>query len=60
MKDIVFIIPVFNDWGTLKKLIRKIDLNIKDFRGNHILFLEITKSTSHPWDFLHGVSFAIE
>jgi hypothetical protein len=31
MKKIIILIPVFNDWESLKKLINEINENIKDF-----------------------------
>ena len=31
MKKIIILIPVFNDWESLNKLIREINENIKDF-----------------------------
>jgi len=49
MKDILFIIPVFNDWGSLKKLIKKIDINIKDFGGNHKILIINDCSTIKPF-----------
>jgi hypothetical protein len=36
MKKILILIPVFNDWDSLKKLIEEINQNIKDFK--HINF----------------------
>ena len=36
MKKIIILIPVFNDWDSLKKLIEEINQNIKDFK--HINF----------------------
>ncbi len=36
MKKILILIPVFNDWDSLKKLINEINENIKDY--NHISF----------------------
>ena len=32
MKKIIILIPVFNDWDSLKKLIEEINENIKDFK----------------------------
>ena len=32
MKKIIILIPVFNDWDSLKKLIEEINNNIKDFK----------------------------
>jgi len=32
MKKIIILIPVFNDWDSLKKLIEEINKNIKDFK----------------------------
>ena len=32
MKKIIILIPVFNDWESLKKLIDEIDINIKDYK----------------------------
>ena len=32
MKKIIILIPVFNDWDSLKKLIGEINENIKDFK----------------------------
>ena len=36
MKKILILIPVFNDWDSLKKLINEINENIKDY--NNISF----------------------
>ena len=36
MKKIIFLIPVFNDWESLKKLIKEINENIKNY--NEIIF----------------------
>ena len=33
MKKIIILIPVFNDWESLKKLILEINENIKNFKG---------------------------
>ena len=32
MKKIIILIPVFNDWDSLKQLIEEINENIKDFK----------------------------
>ena len=32
MKKVIILIPVFNDWDSLKKLIEEIDKNIKEFK----------------------------
>ena len=33
MKKIIILIPVYNDWDSLKKLLEEIDKNIKDIRN---------------------------
>ena len=33
MKKIIILIPVFNDWDSLKKLINEINENIKDYKN---------------------------
>ena len=33
MKNIIILIPVFNDWESLKKLILEINENIKNFKN---------------------------
>ena len=33
MKKIIILIPVFNDWESLKKLIKEIEFNTKELNG---------------------------
>ena len=33
MKKIVILIPVFNDWESLKKLLSEINENLQNFKG---------------------------
>ena len=35
MKKIIILIPVFNDWDSLIKLINEINENIKDYKNIH-------------------------
>ena len=34
MKNYIFLIPVFNDWQSLNKLLKNIDKNISMIKGN--------------------------
>ena len=34
MRKIIILIPVFNDWESLIRLINEIDENIKDYKDN--------------------------
>ena len=46
MKKIVILIPVFNDWESLKKLIIEINKNILNFREIHFECLVINDAST--------------
>ena len=50
MKKIIILIPVFNDWDSLKKLLEEINGNIKDFKDIHFecLIVNDASTTERP------------
>jgi polyisoprenyl-phosphate glycosyltransferase len=46
MKKIIILIPVFNDWESLKKLIEEINENIKDFKDVHFECLIVNDAST--------------
>ena len=64
MKKIIILIPVFNDWESLAKLINEINENIKDYKNIQYYLVKeqyflkqlplISKSTKYSNLFLNG------
>ena len=50
MKKIIILIPVFNDWESLKKLIIEINKNISNFQETHFECLVVNDASTigHP------------
>jgi polyisoprenyl-phosphate glycosyltransferase len=46
MKKIIILIPLFNDWESLKKLIEEIDKNVKSFKDIHFECLIINDAST--------------
>ena len=46
MKKIIILIPVFNDWDSLKKLILEINENIKNFNNFHFECLIVNDAST--------------
>ena len=46
MKKIIILIPVFNDWSSLIKLLEEIDRNIKDFKNINFECLVINDAST--------------
>ena len=46
MKKIIILIPVFNDWDSLKKLLEEINGNIKDFKDIHFECLIVNDAST--------------
>ena len=46
MKKIVILIPVFNDWESLKKLLLEINENVSNFQGIHFECLVVNDSST--------------
>ena len=58
MKKIIFLIPVFNDWESLKKLILQIDQTIKDIKHYEFRCIVVNDASNivQP-DIPHPISF---
>ena len=48
MKKIIILIPVFNDWDSLKKLIKEINENVKVFIDINFLCLIVKDACTIP------------
>ena len=48
MKKIIILIPVFNDWDSLKKLINEIELKIKKLKEYQFRFVIINDGSTIP------------
>ena len=46
MKKLIILIPVFNDWESLEKLIIEINENIKEFQKIHIECLVVNDAST--------------
>ena len=46
MRKIIFLIPVFNDWESLKRLLNEIDKNIIDFKDIHFECLVVNDAST--------------
>ncbi len=47
MKKFIILIPVFNDWESLSKLIKDVSLHLKDFKNDKFKFVILNDGSTN-------------